>query len=120
MKAPMTAQDKILVLLAKHTEMYAGEMAAAGDISHRSIYAFCQRMEARGLVRSRVESESGKGMRKGAPRKYYILTLKGHRAFWAAAQATLARMELFFPEHDLREEKHRVQVGLACTTKGKK
>lgn len=85
---PSDTEAEILGLLVGK-EMYGLEMVKASDrLSRGGIYVTLNRMEDKGLVRSRVPDETG----PTAGRRIYYVTGHGQRAYaaWQSAQAAWA------------------------------
>jgi len=81
----------ILNLLVEEPELYGLQLVAAsrGRLKRGTVYVTLGRMEDKGLIRSRPdEPPEGAG---GLPRRLYVLTALGRRAFksWTSGAAVI-------------------------------
>lgn len=74
----MTVEETILQLLRANEELYGGQLVTSGRVERGSVYVTLQRMERKGLVRSRLEEPRPSAI--GKPRRMYRLTLAGRAA----------------------------------------
>ena len=84
-------EELILGMLIKHGEMYGLQMVESSGrvIPRGSIYVFLDRMEDKGLVRSRQEERTAH--RSGIRRRLYEPTGLGQRVYreWVARRAAI-------------------------------